>query len=548
MRMYATLMAWAALCFSGGLCWGAEQQFPYTAYVAADDVYVRSGPGRNYYPTLNLEKDTPLQVWRHDPGGWLAIRPPEDSFSWISSRYLRPLSKQLGVITGDDVVSRVGSRLSNVRDVIQVRLQRGERVQILEQDETAGENWYRIAPPAGEFRWISSRFVTKHKPHNGISAPDRRARIIQEGVQHSAESEVISIAGEQDYAIGAIGADDEHSGDVYHGATHLSAERSDDAAAESAETRYAATAESLRAARTARAVNGGRNEQRPAGLQTIDAADVVLVPVDEERDEHFVTEESRDRKEGEISLAQYTSAGRPRLPSGRSYASRPQVAVRGRRVASLPSRDATRPVEGHLLPRRQLTADEFSQALADAELQLSQMVAEEPTVWEFAELEQYLTELLDRSATALQRGEARRLLYRIRAFEDIQRRHQRVSRVMDETDQRNALLERSTARNPGSSDQRSLAAAPFARINIDPTAEFDGRGILKPVISKRSDAPRFALVNDLGEVTSFVTPAPGVNLQPYVGQQVGMNGTRGFIPELRKSHVMVKRVTLLEQR
>jgi len=56
----------------------------------------------------------------------------------------------------------------------------------------------------------------------------------------------------------------------------------------------------------------------------------------------------------------------------------------------------------------------------------------------------------------------------------------------------------------------------------------------------------FALVDEAGNVASFVTPAPGLNLQPYVGQKVGMVGTRGFMQELRKPHVMAKRVSLLE--
>ena len=44
----------------------------------------------------------------------------------------------------------------------------------------------------------------------------------------------------------------------------------------------------------------------------------------------------------------------------------------------------------------------------------------------------------------------------------------------------------------------------------------------------------------------YVTPAPGVNLQNYLGQEVGVTGTRGYMPEQRASHIMARHVTPLE--
>jgi SH3-like domain-containing protein len=130
-----SLRLWAVVlgtCLCPALpAFAQEGQFPYTAYVTNDDVYVRSGPGKSYYPTDKLKQGTPVEVYRHDPGGWLAIRPPEESFSWVSARFLRPLNDGLAVITGEDVMSRVGSRFSSVRDVIQVRLEKGEQVELI---------------------------------------------------------------------------------------------------------------------------------------------------------------------------------------------------------------------------------------------------------------------------------------------------------------------------------------------------------------------------------------------------------------------------------
>ncbi len=48
-----------------------------------------------------------------------------------------------------------------------------------------------------------------------------------------------------------------------------------------------------------------------------------------------------------------------------------------------------------------------------------------------------------------------------------------------------------------------------------------------------------------GNVISYVTPAPNINLRPYVDRQVGINGQRGFMPELQKSHITAQHITVL---
>ena len=152
----------------------AEPTYPYKAFVTADDVYIRSGPGDNYYPTDKLKAGTEVEVYRHDPGGWFAIRPPKDSFSWVSSRHLQLDGKNLATVTDERVAARVGSRMSDTRDVIQVRLHKGEVVELLEPrrngraDDNPSSAWYKIAPPAGEFRWVSGRFVDPDFDRDGV--------------------------------------------------------------------------------------------------------------------------------------------------------------------------------------------------------------------------------------------------------------------------------------------------------------------------------------------------------------------------------------------
>ena len=66
------------------------------------------------------------------------------------------------------------------------------------------------------------------------------------------------------------------------------------------------------------------------------------------------------------------------------------------------------------------------------------------------------------------------------------------------------------------------------------------------MVSQRPNAPQFALVDGSNQVVSFVTPAPGVNLQQYVGKEIGISGERGYIPDLQKPHVTAQRINVID--
>jgi len=152
-----------------------QPDFPYTAYVSIDAAYVRSGPGKHYYPTDKLVHGEAVEVYREDPGGWLAIRPPRGSFSWVPASGLQPTKHHLAIVTGDRVASHVGSKLDESHDVVQVRLERGEEVEILAAEpltvDGQQELWCKISPPSGEFRWIYGRFVDRNQPPPDPVAP-----------------------------------------------------------------------------------------------------------------------------------------------------------------------------------------------------------------------------------------------------------------------------------------------------------------------------------------------------------------------------------------
>ena len=71
-----------------------------------------------------------------------------------------------------------------------------------------------------------------------------------------------------------------------------------------------------------------------------------------------------------------------------------------------------------------------------------------------------------------------------------------------------------------------------------PPDQVETTGRLATVISRRPDAPRWALVDDHNNVLAFIAPQTGVNLAPLVGQQVSVRGARGYMPEYKRPYLV----------
>jgi len=136
------------------------QNFPYKATVCEAEAFVRSGPGRDFYPTDKLRNGDTVEVYKHTVDGWCAIRPPLGSFSYISARYVQMAQNDLGTIVGNSVPVYIGSRLSPDRSQVRINLTAGKVVEILEPASDGLESMVKIAPPAGEFRWIHGKSLS----------------------------------------------------------------------------------------------------------------------------------------------------------------------------------------------------------------------------------------------------------------------------------------------------------------------------------------------------------------------------------------------------
>jgi hypothetical protein len=393
----------------------AADQFPYTAYVNSEDVYIRSGPGKNYYPTDKLAKGQPVQVYRHDPGGWYAIQPVEGSFSWVQADCLKPQGEKLAIVEKDRAMCFVGTRFSTARDVHQVRLDKGEQVEILDVKQIGegadAQSWCQIAPPSGEFRWVFGKFVDREPP-TGLS-----------------------------------------------GGT------------------------------------GGRGQESGVRSQQTRSAD-------------------REAFNDSAPRTDWTAKG----SQGSAVRSQESAAATGwKSTAAARASDEKAPV---------VSSDPFQTDLNALDFDVSKMVADDPGTWEFTALRRRADALLPRADTAIERGKVRLILNRIARFEDVKRRNELLA-------QNNSAIAVTTSRTTA--------------LPADNPPQYDGVGKLTPVVSQRPNAPQYALVDRSNQVVTFITPAPGVNLQPYVGQEVGVSGQRGFMPELRKPHVTAMRVNVVEE-
>jgi hypothetical protein len=132
--------------------------FPYVAEITADNVNVRSGPGTNYYACGKLKQNDRVTVVGSQ-FSWSCVVPPPGNFSWISRRYVKISddNANVGIVT-DEARVYVGTEdLDPIRSTrTQFKLNKDDRVQLLGELKS---DYYKIAPPTGAYRWISTRFT-----------------------------------------------------------------------------------------------------------------------------------------------------------------------------------------------------------------------------------------------------------------------------------------------------------------------------------------------------------------------------------------------------
>lgn len=544
------------LGFSGQLALAQVQPaqstpaFPYVAYVIEADAYVRSGPGGTHYPTGTLSAGYAVEVFRHDGNDWCAIRPPAGSFSWVDVRRVRPLGDGTAEVVGDQVIARVGSNLSPARSAVQVMLQRGELVKLASGIALPDDRQLAIAAPAGEFRWISARSLSLQPPVESaadsqaspLPAPAPQSQWQSQHAARAARASQVSQVGQANHADQLKQQpphDSRAGGDTGNAFAHLQTLPNPNRTNESAGSDFLGSGE------PPQIIPGSPAAMQLAQFQASQA--------------------------GQASRRQ--EIGTPQLPA-------PTVS------AASPTSSATTAGTGNTSPPRirfrglSANLQTGAASLDELQLRLSQVVVKEPQLWQFDQLRSEADMLLSQADSTRLRTETRDFLDQITLFEQVRARrlklgsqppHNSLAKAIGRTggapgsdpfdvgppvgaarlaNAKENLRQRALADlgNRTSKGSNSVASGDDASLADAPSeVRYDAVGKLKPVVSRRKGAPRYALVDEKGGVVSFVTSPPDVNLQPYIGRRIGVNGTRGFMPEYRRAHVTASRVTPLQE-
>ena len=188
-------------------------------------------------------------------------------------------------------------------------------------------------------------------------------------------------------------------------------------------------------------------------------------------------------------------------------------------------------------------------ALDEIDLELSLAVAAPEEQWNLTPLRERLNLASARATTHQERLRADALDARLARFESIQARRAVLNEEAAAAENQLRLGSLwSSLSALGSRPVRPGVLPGGAPANGQPTwtppdaVETTGR--LATVVSRRPDAPRWALVDDQNRVLVFVTPTESLNLSALVGQEVAVRGARGYMPEYRKPYLVATEARL----
>jgi uncharacterized protein YgiM (DUF1202 family) len=136
------------------------------ATILQPEVEVRSGPSKTFYATSKLKQGERVEIIREskEAQGWLEIRPPSQSFSWISAKNVHMIDQTRGYVDCDP--ARPASVLPGSRIVDQppnresIKLTPGTAIVVVDRPLTVqGETWLPILPHVNEVRYIPADAV-----------------------------------------------------------------------------------------------------------------------------------------------------------------------------------------------------------------------------------------------------------------------------------------------------------------------------------------------------------------------------------------------------
>lgn len=187
--------------------------------------------------------------------------------------------------------------------------------------------------------------------------------------------------------------------------------------------------------------------------------------------------------------------------------------------------------------------------LADVDLALSLAVTGPSDDWNLDPIRDRLRLAAARATTAEERTRAEAIDTRLARFEGIQARQLAIAKgpAGDPSPLRLGSMWSSLSAvgsRPVRPGVLPGGRPADGRPDWTPPDQIETTGRLATVISRRPDAPRWALVDGENNVLVFVTPRPGVSLAPMVGQQVTVRGAEGYMPEYKRPYLVASEARL----
>jgi hypothetical protein len=184
--------------------------------------------------------------------------------------------------------------------------------------------------------------------------------------------------------------------------------------------------------------------------------------------------------------------------------------------------------------------------ISQLQLSLSEAVTQPMQTWSLQPIYDSARYYVEHGTSAVERGQARLLMERIEEFSELAARSgylalNRSSLGNNGSSATSPVMLASTS----SSSSGGVVSSDFERA-VGGNSSYDATGWLVPVIAANAGQPSHALTDDAGRIQAYVTPAPGLNLNRYLNQAVGITGLRGYLPQLQAGHVQASRVVRLQ--
>jgi len=504
----------------------------YQALVLRDGASIHSGPGTVHYPTERGEQGDIVEVYRHDPGGWCAIRPTKDSFSIVPELAIEIVDDGVGRILADRTKAWVGTLLGGVdKPLCLVKLKKDELVQVLGQvswphPEGHSTVWYQISPPAGEFRWIKMDDIQIPSWVRKSMKDDLKK---QTEIATKKESEVRSLLEEPPEPVSNF-----------------------DVAVKQASLQTDQTDNQLTLAGPSTTNQGWRQATRP--IQRRPRGNLA-----NSSSSYYDRNSRRESRKDDYSGAPGSQSTYGKSPD-RIYSRQDKPAevplnrVAGADVSSASLARGLNAARSNMNLRNGFQANLMSRRLSALELQLTQEMLKNPQQWNLETLELEAASIFRDSNDLAERNLADKFLTKIENCRLVRAGFQQTGSGANDIFRINPTSRLgSTGFGPSASIRPTNSIGPTSG-SVNPNAvdygtQFDAHGWLNPLIQNGGRTePTYVLVDAKGKITHHVAPIQGMNLSRFVKSYVGINGQRGYHNRLKLDHVTAHQVTILQQR